>query len=301
MRDSRFFPERSHLAWRHPILGSDCVDIFIDGPAGKIDLRHKGLEAGRPMVILCQGANLSGQLGYDLQFDGRSDHSMMDALVARGFAVVTFAVRGYRSSELSHDPLEVGTEQAIEDLAAVFDWAKQVGYPMSHLLGWSWGGRIVGHFAARNPGRVARLVLMDAALGGGDTIPFVDDTPWWSNTYDYFFNKLEDDFTELAAREALARQAEDNELKAPNGIRLENERGSVQVDAAALRNPTLMLYGHAAAKQDYMQGGAVREDFFRKLPLEDKALVIVPGGGDYAHLQHPRQRIFTAVADFLLA
>ncbi len=57
-------------------------DLFIPGPAGKLSLRTTGLEA-KPahIVILVQGANLSGQLGYDFAFCGRSDYSMMEALV----------------------------------------------------------------------------------------------------------------------------------------------------------------------------------------------------------------------------
>lgn len=64
-----------------------ATDLFIDGPAGKLSVRTKGLEA-KPahVVILVQGANLSGQLGYDFSFAGRSDYSMMEALVERGFA-----------------------------------------------------------------------------------------------------------------------------------------------------------------------------------------------------------------------
>ena len=77
-----------------------ATDLFIPGPAGQLSVRTKGLEA-RPVnvVILVQGANLSGQLGYDFTFGGRSDYSMMEALVARGFGVVTFSVRGYRDSD----------------------------------------------------------------------------------------------------------------------------------------------------------------------------------------------------------
>lgn len=276
------------------------MDIFIDGPAGRIDLRHKGLEA-RPanVVILVQGANLSGQLGYDLTFDGRTDYSMMEAMVARGYGAITFALRGYRKSELSHDPLAVTTETAIEDLAAVMDWVRGQGYPRPHLMGWSWGGRIVGHYAVRNPDRVGRLVLLDPALGGGNLVPFPGGEPWWSNTRAYFFDRLEEEFTALDARTALAEQVERDEPKAPNGIRAENAIGSIQVEAAKIVNPTLMLYGHAAAKQDYMQGGAQRETFFASLSTDDRTLSIISGGGDYAHLQNPRQRIYHAIANFL--
>jgi hypothetical protein len=48
-----------------------------------------------------------------------------------------------------------------------------------------------------------------------------------------------------------------------------------------------------------MHGGIQRAEYFEKLPNEDKALVVVPDGGDYAHLQRGRQRIYTTIADFL--
>ena len=50
---------------------SDTRDFFITGPAGRLSLRSKGL-AARPaqVVILVQGANMSGQMGYDFAFEG---------------------------------------------------------------------------------------------------------------------------------------------------------------------------------------------------------------------------------------
>jgi hypothetical protein len=62
-----------------------------------------------------------------------------------------------------------------------------------------------------------------------------------------------------------------------------------------------MIYGHAAARQNYMQGGVPRLKFFEDLATQDKAFVLVPGGGDYCDLQKPRVRFASAIADFLLA
>ena len=50
-----------------------------------------------------------------------------------------------------------------------------------------------------------------------------------------------------------------------------------------------------------MQGGWDRLKFFEQLATEDKAFALVPGGRDYAHLQHPRERSFQASIDFLRA
>lgn len=277
-----------------------ATDIFIDGPAGKLSVRTKGLEA-RPakVVILVQGANLSGQLGYDFAFDGGSNYSFMEALVARGYGAVTFSVRGYRDSELSTHPHTVQTDQAIEDTAAVIDWVIAQGFAQPHLLGWSWGGRICGRYAETRGALIDRLILLDPAIGGGNHVPFPDKTDWWFNAAAYFRDRLELDFMEPAAHEALAMQAERDEPRAPNGIRAENENGSVAVVPERLTNPTLMLYGYAAGMQNYMQGGSVRGDFFERIAHHDKALVIVPDGGDYAHLQNARTRIWKVVADFL--
>ncbi|WP_404479982.1 alpha/beta hydrolase [Novosphingobium sp. BL-52-GroH] len=275
-------------------------DFFIDGPAGKLAARLKAPEGqARGMVVLVQGANISGQLGYDLQVPGHVGYSFLDALVARGYAALTFSLRGYYRSELAHDPLLVQTEEAIADLEAVLGWVAAQGHGRPHLVGWSWGGRITGRFVERNPGAIDRLVLLDPALGGGQLIPFPEKVPYWQNSYDYFYNRLEAEFTHEDVRVSVATQASQNELDAPNGIRVENENGSVPVDPARITRPTLMLYGEAAGAQAYMHGAADRALFFERIANPDKALAIVPGGGDYAHIQNPRAQIFRAVADFL--
>ena len=55
-----------------------------------------------------------------------------------------------------------------------------------------------------------------------------------------------------------------------------------------------MLYGSEAARQDYMQGGLPRAEFFERLASRDKRFMIVPDCGDYAHLEIPRRRIQNA-------
>jgi pimeloyl-ACP methyl ester carboxylesterase len=279
---------------------SDRNDFFIPGPAGRLSLRSKGLAAGpRELVILVQGANMSGQMGYDFGFEGGSGYSMMDALVAAGFGALTFSVRGYALSDGPADGFAVQTDAAIEDLATVVAWAQTQGFARPHLLGWSWGGRITGRYTEDHAADVDRLVLMDPALGGGQKILPVPTDPWWSNTYAYFIDRLEPEFSEDAAREALARRMDAEELKAPNGIRMENALGTQRVEPDRVTRPTLMIYGSAAARQNYMQGGWNRLDFYDKLATEDKAYVLIPGCGDYAHLQKPRQRIYQACIDFM--
>ena len=279
---------------------TESRDFFVPGPVGKLAARSKGLAPGcGHVVVLVQGANLSGQAGFDLNFPGGEDYSLMDALAVRGLAAVTFALRGYARSDAPEDPLTVDTDAAIEDLAGVTDWLAAEGHSRPHLLGWSWGGRIVARYGEQHPERVARMVLLDPALGGGNLIPFEPEEPWWSGGWDYFFER-EAQYGSEKMRRALADYVAAHEPRSPNGIRRENARGSIPADPEALTCPVLMIYGSGAGKAAYMHGGIQRAEYFERLPTEDKALVVVPGGGDYAHLQPARARIRAAIADFLL-
>ena len=141
--------------------------------------------------------------------------------------------------------------------------------------------------------------MLDPAIGGGNIVPFPEKDDWWANTAAYFRDRLELEFMEPAAHEALATQAEAREPRSPNGIRVENANGSVAAVADRITVPTLMLYGVAAGMQNYMQGGSGRADFFERLATADKALVVVPDGGDYGHLQNARHRMWRTIADFL--
>ena len=276
------------------------TDFYIPGRAGKLSVRSKGLDARpRNVVVLVQGANLTGQAGFDFSFPGGADYSLMEALTDRGFGALTFALRGYGRSDAPEDPLTIDTDAAIEDLASVMDWLAESGYPRPHVLGWSWGGRIVARYGEQNPDRIARLVLLDPALGGGNRIPFEPEEPWWSGGREYFHER-EAQFGAEEMRRALADYVVEHEPRSPNGIRRENARGSIPADPEALACPVLMIYGSGAGKAAYMQGGIRRAEYFERLPTADKALVVVPGGGDYAHLQPARHRIHAEIARFLL-
>ena len=279
---------------------TDVNNFFIPGPAGRLSVRTKGLAARpRQVVILVQGANMSGQTGYDFAFPGGQGYSMLDAFVAAGFGALTFSVRGYALSEGPADAFQVQTDAAIEDLGAIVAWVQAQGWAQPHLLGWSWGGRITGRYVQDHAAAIDRLVLMDPALGGGQKILPVPTEPLWNNSYGYFKDRLLADFSDPAAREALARHMDSVEPWAPNGIRLENALGTRRVEPDQVTRPTLMLYGSHAAQQNYMQGGWNRLDFYDKLATQDKAYVLIPGCGDYAHLENPRQRIFQSCIDFL--
>ena len=278
-----------------------AVDCTVPGKAGKLSVRTKGLE-NKPqhVVVLVQGANISGQSGFDFSFPGGNDYSMMDMFNARGIGAITFSIRGYAKSEGPADPFMVDTDAAIEDLATVMNWSRSEGIARPHLAGWSWGGRITARYTQQHPERVNRLVLLDPALGGGNLVLPEPTEAWFEGGWDYFHDRLEAEYTDEAARRALADFVTRNEPRSPNGIRRENARGSTPSDASAIKRPTLMIYGSAAAQQNYMQGGLRRAQFFEDLATDDKAFMIIPNCGDYAHYQKPRKLYARCIADFLL-
>jgi pimeloyl-ACP methyl ester carboxylesterase len=92
-----------------------------------------------------------------------------------------------------------------------------------------------------------------------------------------------------------------HEPRAPNGIRLENAVPVKAIDPTRVTSPTLLIYGVEAAKAAYMQGGLTRQDFFEQLATDDKAFVIVPKAGDFAHFQAGRHRLLASIVAFLQA
>jgi pimeloyl-ACP methyl ester carboxylesterase len=250
---------------------------------------------------MVQGSNLSGQTGYDFQYPPDNSYSVMDAMAEAGIASITFSLRGYGLSDAPTRPLEVQTEEAIEDLSAVMAWLATQGLSEVDLLGWSWGGRIIGHYASRHPERVRRLVLMGPALGGGALITPgpTEDQAWWTNTAADYQQRLDPALMEENARLAFIDLILTYDPRAPNGIRAENAVGSKRVDASLLQCPVLMIYGSEGGKQSYMQGNVSRTEFFEALPSKEKALYVMPDGGDYGHIQHPRRKYHQVIAQFL--
>jgi len=276
-------------------------DEMIPGAEGRLSVRSKGIGSTPRIVVMVQGSNLSGQTGYDFQFAPDNSYSMMDALLAEGIGSVTFSLRGYGKSDPPSKPLAVRTPEAVEDLAAVMNWLLAQGHAQIDLLGWSWGCRIIGHYAVAHPERVRRLVFMGPAFGGGALITPgpTEAEAWWTNTREDYEKRLTTDLMDPVARDAFIDQLLAYDPKAPNGIRAENAVGSQRVDASGIRAPTLMLYGSEGGKQSYMQGNISRTEFFEALPVKEKALFVMPDGGDYGHIQHPRRAYHAVIAQFL--
>lgn len=118
-------------------------------------------------VMLMHAATYASNSLYDVTHG--ETPSFMSFLAANGYDVYSIDVRGYgRSTQPSqmHEPPEanapiVNTATAISDLgAAVNNVVERNGLSRLNLIGMSWGGTVVGAYAARVPERVNKLCLI---------------------------------------------------------------------------------------------------------------------------------------------
>jgi 3-oxoadipate enol-lactonase len=117
-------------------------DEALDGNA--ISLRRTG--SGPPLVLLhCLGA----------------DHRLWQiaaAGLAQEFTLLTYDLPGHGEAAVPSGPYDVADLSA--QLAAALE---REGIGRAHIAGISLGGLVAQHFAATQPGRVERLVLIDTA------------------------------------------------------------------------------------------------------------------------------------------
>ena len=172
--------------------------------------------AGR-VVLFVHGAGTPAEVAFDVP---HSDYSWMGYLAAAGFDVFSMDVTGYGRSTrpgVMHDPCNLSADQAAElglddcepaygfelgniasdwaDIDAVVDYVTALrGVERVHLIGWSLGGPRAGGFAARNPDRVGRLVLLapayrrDMANGPPSAVPRPGASFTKQSVTDFFSN-----------------------------------------------------------------------------------------------------------------
>ena len=87
----------------------------------------------------------------------------VEPLVAAGARVVLWDYRGHGRSSSPSDPAAYSLDHVLADIGRVLDWAAPGETAV--LAGLSFGGLASLHFAAREPGRVRALVLVDSGPG----------------------------------------------------------------------------------------------------------------------------------------
>jgi pimeloyl-ACP methyl ester carboxylesterase len=146
----------------------------------------RGGPADDRVVLFVHGAGTPAEVAFDVPY---GDYSWMAYLASAGFDVFAMDMTGYGRSTrppVMNDSCELSPEQQSslgrkpcaakhtqqlttiasdwDDIDAVVEYVRALrGVPRVNLIGWSLGGPRAGGYAARNPAKVARLVLLAPA------------------------------------------------------------------------------------------------------------------------------------------
>ncbi|WP_432830661.1 alpha/beta hydrolase [Dactylosporangium sp. CA-092794] len=155
-----------------------------------------------------------------------------EALAAAGAASLRFDLRGHGASDGRQEELTLSA--ITNDIRAAIEHAQLVTRaPRTSLLGTSFGGGLCAFFAARHPGVLHRLALLNPLINYKKR--FIDDKPYWT-----------DDHIDEEAGRTLA--AEGSLAHSPTfrlGRPLLNEVFYLRPDLelAAIDVPTLFVHG----------------------------------------------------------
>jgi alpha-beta hydrolase superfamily lysophospholipase len=224
------------------------------------------------------------------------------ALVARGFAVVGWDLRGHGRSSGARGDIATG-ELLVDDLAAVCARFREEGCPL-FLFAHSLGGQIA-----------LRLIEKDAAIGLGAVIasPWLRlafDPPWWKLALARVAMRVWPKFVQARdiRSERLSRDAAhlasfpDRDLVHQRisarmyfGLRAAGER--IFAEAHSVRTPLLLLHGD----DDPVTSHHATCEFFERVGSADKTLRIYPGTRHETHNDLDRAQVLREIGDWIEA
>jgi pimeloyl-ACP methyl ester carboxylesterase len=247
-------------------------------------------------ILLLHGRTWSSLPDFDLQVPGEH-HSLMDALVARGYAVYALDLRGYGATPRDASGWDT-PDRSAEDLSVALAWvaknSKVAGKPA--LLGWSNGSTVSLLCALRHPDQISALVL----------------TGYWKHP-DSMIVTLPD--TAKPAREKTTAEAAASDFIAPGAM---SKRALDAYVAAALKAdpvrtdwrhleqwnaidpgkvtvPTLLIQGEL----DPIAPTATQSAFFSRLGTADREWIVMAGGDHASLIENMQPAFVAAVVDFL--
>jgi len=246
----------------------------------------------RAWVILVHG------LG---EHTGRYGH-VAGALVARGFAVIGWDLRGHGRSSGERGDVSAG-EVLVDDLALVCRHFHQEGCP-SFLFAHSLGGQIA-----------LRLLERDADICRGAVVasPWLRlafNPPWWKVILARLAMRIRPGFIQARGirSDRLSRDAA--HLASFPDLDLVHQRISARMyfwlraggerifaGAAAIHTPLLLLHGD----DDPVTSHHATCDFFERVGSADKTLRIYPGARHETHNELDRALVLREVGDWIEA
>ena len=289
--------------------------------AGTLLLRHWP-GAGDP-VLYVHGFTFPSALSVAYRFDGRS---WADDLHGRGFDVWAFDLAGYGGStrpvQMSspasdHPPFGRAPAAACQIGAVVDHIRKQRDGARVHLVAHSWGSLAAGLFAGDHADAVGRLVLFGplarrqveglpspARIGAWRDVSvadqlkrFVEDVPPGHRQV-LIEPELAAWGPAFLATDPGANRRTPPAVRIPNGPQadiIDAMSGRLAYEPGRIAAPTLIVRGG----WDNLCRDADAAWLLEALGAAEKADVVVPAATHLMHLEHGREGLFAATADWL--
>ena len=247
-------------------------------------------------ILLVHGRTWSALPDFDLQVEGE-DLSLMDGLVAEGYAVYAVDLRGY--GETPRDASGWLTPgRAADDVNIVLEWIAGASEwrTRPHLFGWSMGSTIAQLAAQRQPGNIASLTLYGYWHNPDDQYPA--DPPGLELARE--INTAEAAASDFIVPGSISEKAIDRYVEQalaadPVKTDLRGLSDYNALDASQLTMPTLVIRG----EHDPLAAPENIAKLYTRIKSGNKQWVSVPGGDHAAFLESPRAYFIDELVTFL--
>jgi len=246
--------------------------------------------------LLVHGRTWSALPDFDLQVDGE-ELSLMDGLVAEGYAVFAVDLRGYGETPRDESGW-LTPNRAADDVAIVIELIgeKKDWRVRPHLFGWSRGATISQLAVERHPGSVSSLTLFGYWRDNDEKFPA--DEAGIKMLKDV--NTAEAAASDFITPGSISQKAIDTYVEValradPIKADLKGDDQYNALNGSNIQTPTLVIYG----EHDPIAPAEYQTKLYRSLATGHKQLVSVPGGDHAAFLETPREYFIDALVSFL--
>ena len=272
------------------------VKHMVTSDGHPIALWEKRPTHAKRTIVLVHGRTWSSLPDFDLQVAGEH-RSLMDALVAKGYAVYAIDLRGYGATARDSSGWTTPNQSA-DDVAAVLQWvmahSRVTGKPS--LMGWSNGSTVAQLVAQRHPELITNLILTGYWKDSDEQIALAPDTivPLRSKTT---ATAAASDFIAPNAISPRARKAYVAAALASDPVRSDWRRREQfnALDPAKLTVPTLLIQGEL----DPIAPTAFQAKFFARLAMVDRQWVVIAGGDHAVLIENTQPAFVSAMVNFI--
>jgi pimeloyl-ACP methyl ester carboxylesterase len=268
--------------------------LTADGHA--LALWEKRAAKPKGAILLLHGRTWSSLPDFDLHVPGEH-HSLMDALVAQGYAVYALDLRGYGATPRDASGWDT-PDRSADDLSAALAWvAKNSGVAgKPALLGWSNGSTVAQLCAQRHPGQISALILTGYWKHPDSLIATAPDTvkPAREKT------TAKAAASDFIAPDAMSKKALDAYVAAalkadPVRTDWRHMEQYNALDPSKVTTPTLLIQGEL----DPIAPTATQAALFSRLGTADRAWVVLAGGDHASLIENMQPAFVAAVVGFL--